>query len=352
MSWDPSIATAAFSDKIQCIAWSPCSRFIAISFEKWMGVWILDAVTLKRLKYFTSPNRPTGLLTFSPEGRSLVWFSDTSEVFTSLDFQTGVQIGEIPTEEHPLSITHSGCGKMLGVLFEDHDHYPSAINIYNIFSSTLIYRHPIERMYTDKIWRHDDCTRFITAGPGSITPDLESWLGSISVWEVGFSSELPPTEVESFPTPNDPRISGGFLFRPTPPRLPFIPYPEGEVESFPTSDNFDLSTQFPLHSTPPWLASIAYPDGEVESFPSTSDSFDLSTPPRLASIAYPYGEVESFPTSNNFDLSTQFSVPSYPSPARLHCCSRENCHRAGSSAFEAPPEFRGCREAEEHVVLL
>ena len=220
MSWDPSIASIKCSDPIHCIAWSPCNRFIAISFLYGMEIHLLDAATLKRLKSFTHPHHSIDLLTFSPESRSLMWFSDQSKAFTSRDLQTGVRVGEILTEESPLiplSITYSGCGTMLGVLFKGWSDAP-AINTYDVLSGTLIYRHPIEGMSTDTIWRHGDCVRFTTAVSGFVT-----------VWEIGFSSELPPTEVESFPTPNDIHISSRFLFHPTPPLFSSIIGPERTV---------------------------------------------------------------------------------------------------------------------------
>jgi len=84
MSWDPSIATIKYPESIQCLAWSPCSRFIAVSLNSVMEIQILDAVTLKRLKSFTPPHHFTRFLTFSPESRSLMRFGGSdSEVFTS-----------------------------------------------------------------------------------------------------------------------------------------------------------------------------------------------------------------------------------------------------------------------------
>ena len=184
-----------------------------------MEIHLLDAMTLKRLKSFTPPHRSAALLTFTPESRSLMWFGDQPGAIISWDLQTGVRVGEIVTEEsllRPLSITHSGCGAMIGVLFKDENDSPT-INTYNILSGALIYRHPIEGTSSDTIWRHGDCVRFTTVEPWSIT-----------IWEVGFSSEIPPTEVESFPTPNDFQTSSGFLFHPTPPRLASI-QPEDSV---------------------------------------------------------------------------------------------------------------------------
>ena len=215
MSWDPSIATIKHPYRFWRIVWSPCSRFIAIASRYGMEIHLLDAATLKQLKSFTSPppHHNINLLTFSPESHSLMWFSDQSKAFTSLDLQTGVRVGEILTEEsplRPLSITHSGCGTMLGVLFKGGND-TSTLNTYNIVSGTLICRHPIKGTSTGIIWRYDDRVRFATAMSGFVT-----------VWEVGFSSELSPAEVESFPTSNDFHISSRILFHPTPPRFASI----------------------------------------------------------------------------------------------------------------------------------
>jgi len=212
MSWDPSFATIKRSNGIQCIAWSPCSRFIAISSMNSAEVQILDAATLKRLNSFTPPHRSSGLLVFPPANRLLMWLGGDPRVFTSWDLQTGVQAGEIPIKGPPYarSITHSRCGTMLGVLFHGHSSDPSVINIYNTLSGTLMHCHQVEGIDTDAFWTHDDCVRFTTFRPGFII-----------IWEVGFASQFPPTEVESLPTPNDFNTNRS-LFLPVPPRLAFI----------------------------------------------------------------------------------------------------------------------------------
>jgi len=208
-SWDPTIATIKRSNGIQCIAWSPCSRFIAISSQDSAGVQILDAVTLKQLNSFTPPHRSTQLLAFTPTNRLLMWLGGDPRVFTSWDIQTGVQASEIPIEgpPHARSITHSGCGTMLGVLFHGN---PSVINTYDTISGTLMHCHSVEGVRAGTFWTHDNCVRFTTFRPGFIT-----------ICEVGFASQLPPTEVESLPTPND-FDTNLSLFLPVPPRLAFI----------------------------------------------------------------------------------------------------------------------------------
>ena len=213
MSWDPSIASIKCSDSIRCIAWSPCSRFIAISLGTVLGIQILDAVTLKRLKTFTPRHHSTQFLGFSPDSRSLLWSGDRSDVLTSWDLQTGVRVDVTPTKPgtfpYVLSTTYSGCGTFLGFLFQG-DNDTIAISSYNIRSRAPICYHQIEGTNTSTIWTHGDCIRFATFRPGSI-----------AVWEIGFTSRYPPVQVESLPTPDNFGFSGQFLFLPTPARLAF-----------------------------------------------------------------------------------------------------------------------------------
>ena len=78
---------------ITAVAWSPCSRFIAVaqasSYHKTIG--ILDSVTLEQLNTFQSSHR-TEWVSFSPDGDLLVGF-DHRQGFTSWDLQTGGPVG-------------------------------------------------------------------------------------------------------------------------------------------------------------------------------------------------------------------------------------------------------------------
>jgi len=229
MSWDPVIVAAKCSLQIWRTVWSPCSRFIAI--DCFTEIQILDAATLKRVKSLTVQQGRPLLLAFSVDSRLLTRLSVEPEAFISWDVQTGVlasityperggweqsypggSLYDQDQEEDPgvaLSITHSGCGMIFGVLFERRD--VAVIVTYNNLSSTSIGYHPVERPVTDIIWTHDKCIRFATFG-----------LRSITVWEVGFTLEHPATVVESPPTPNNFDPSKEFLFLPTLSRLAFV----------------------------------------------------------------------------------------------------------------------------------
>ena len=197
------------------IAWSPCGRFIAIrGSDSVMGIQILDAVTLKRLKSFARQEGSTQLFTISTGSRLLTWLGRNLGSFISWDLQTGVPVSEIPIGEgrsaqEACSITYSSCGTMFGVLFKGRD--ATAIGIYNAFSGTPMYHHLVEGLVTDTIWTNSGCVRFATLAPQTIT-----------IWEVGFTSRHPPTEVASLPTPNGIDPSKEFIFLSTHSRLAFV----------------------------------------------------------------------------------------------------------------------------------
>jgi len=199
----------------------------------------LDAVTLKKLKSFRPPSK-SQLLAFSPESHLLTWFGGWPGVFISWDLQTGVLVSRIPIaiEDRPagdpLSITHSACETMFGVLFTDSGEYAydgygsddaasistdgttidicdNVIGVYDIHSGIPLYYHPIKGVVTGTIWTHGECIQFATFGQGTIT-----------TWEVGFTSKDPPTEVKSLPIPDNFHPSEQFLLLPTLSRLAFV----------------------------------------------------------------------------------------------------------------------------------
>lgn len=220
MSWDPAIAIVKLPNQFSYATWSPCNQYIAISRHLGEGVQILDAVTLKQLKFLQSlnpPKPPRGrscFPTFSPDSRTLTDFGGDSRLLTCWDLQTGVPVCKII--ERPAgyicSTTYSECGTMLGILFRDERNYdiPFAIGTYNSHSGTPICYHPIEGSAVHRIWACDGCVQFAT---------LDAWF--ITIWEVRFTSTDPPTQVRSLPTPHDFNPWGRFLFHPTPPRLAF-----------------------------------------------------------------------------------------------------------------------------------
>ncbi|KAF8493161.1 hypothetical protein F5888DRAFT_1891408 [Russula emetica] len=211
VSWDSAIATVKHSDRVNCLAWSPCSRFIALG---WLGrtqIQILDGVTLKRLKSFAVPFTISTrqLLTFSPEGRLLTLVGPG--VAISWDVHTGVAVSKITIDKRSArSITYSVCGTMFGVLFSDRDG-STAICTYHVHPSTPTHYHPIKEPVSGTIWTFGECIRFATSGPGSIT-----------IWKVGFTSEHPPTKIDSLRAPDNFDPSNDCLFLPTPSRLAFV----------------------------------------------------------------------------------------------------------------------------------
>jgi len=226
MSWNPAIMTMKCPDTIWRAVWSPCSRFIAI--DCWTETRILDAATLGRVQSLAPHGYRGQLLAFSAESRLLTRLSDEPEEIISWDLQTGVTAsvispGEVKRERHypgdhqerekfiqeAISITHSGCETMFALLFERYD-TPTIIT-YNILSSASTGYYPVGRPVANIIWAHDKSIRFATFG-----------LGSIMIWEVGFTLEHPATWVESLPTPHNFDPSRRFLFLPTCFRLAFI----------------------------------------------------------------------------------------------------------------------------------
>ena len=212
MSWNPAIATIKYSNLIYGSVWSPCSRFIAVTGQDFEGIQILDAATLKKLKSFTLPHGPTELFAFSPESHFLTCANIERKILVSWDVQTGAPISETPVEERPdrwaFSITHSECGKMFGVVFKST--ISTNINTYDILSGALICCHPVQGTVRGIPWTHGGYLKFATLDTKSIT-----------VWQVGFTSKFPPTEVESLPLPHNFNPSRGFLFLPTLSRFAF-----------------------------------------------------------------------------------------------------------------------------------
>ena len=102
----------------------------------------------------------------------LTWVSCTSEVLISWDVQTDLLASKISiTEEGYIpvvhSITYSGCGTMLGVLFQGHN--ISVITTYNVLSNTPIHSHPVEGLLAGTIWTHSEYVQSAVLGSGFIT---------------------------------------------------------------------------------------------------------------------------------------------------------------------------------------
>ena len=214
-SWEQSIATVRFDD-ISGIVWSPCSRLIAVSCSGTRTtIKILDVVTLTQLTTLESPLDELDLaqwLMFSPDGHLLTWCGCHPQKFISWDVQTGVLVSTISSEEHPRHVSlaaHSSCGTMLGILF--YLNGTNTIYIYDILSGTYICTHSVKGPQASPIWAYCECFRFAMKNPGSLT-----------IWEVGFTSEHAPIEVESLQIPDNSHSPYFTLYHPTPSRLALV----------------------------------------------------------------------------------------------------------------------------------
>ena len=232
MSWDPSSAAAARPSWFQSVVWSPCNRFIAITWNGTSVVEVLDSATLQRLQTFESfQDISTGYraLIFSPDGRILTCFDDDRAFppdrelsVISWDLQTG-GISSIIKWRGPAreptgspSITYSVNGKMVGISTcwsgrsED-----TEIFICDVASGVLMHSHSLDDAVplSNHIWTHGGSMRFATADATTIT-----------IWEVGFTSDAPLTEVETLPAPDgfDSKGPAYAKLHPAPCRLAFV----------------------------------------------------------------------------------------------------------------------------------
>ena len=194
-SWNLSSGARHCSHSIRSVAWSPCSRFIAITSESAQVIEVLDAVTLSKV---TVLGLPVGVsiwkLLFSPDGCLLT--CEGGNTLITFNLKTGVIISAISKEplDPPYAFirhAYSACGTMVGILSFSEVEETSAIYVYNVLSGTHTHTHPV-RLEVRSIWTHSDCLQFATLQSESIT-----------IWEVGFTSEYPATEVQSLPTPNN-----------------------------------------------------------------------------------------------------------------------------------------------------
>ena len=205
--------------------WSPCSKFIAIT--KQISTGILDAVTLNHLHTFEHPPKSNDrLLSFSPDSRFLTQL-DAGEL-TSWDLQTGspldtAHFGSSGSPPSAFSTTYSKDGKMIAIAYkdsprdqkddDDHHHHNHGIfiTICDLFGTRIHTHQILEGPIIPPIWTHDQCFRFATIKPSSIT-----------IWEVAFASTHGPAEVESLPVPDEVADCQRLLFCPPLSRLAFI----------------------------------------------------------------------------------------------------------------------------------
>ena len=224
--------SVGFSALVRTATWSPCSRFIAISWgvykraraikegggneeeraiQKRGAIEILDAVTLGQLNAFPQDTMcQIQYLIFSPDAHLLTLIGGNPDRITTWDVQTGILVSVISPEPqgyHKLVITatHSPCGRIIGLC--THGTRTPTISTYNILSGKHIYSHRVEGQKLAEVWTHGECLRFAVLKSGIIT-----------TWEVGFASIHTLTEVASLPLPDD-FATGQLLYNPPLSRL-------------------------------------------------------------------------------------------------------------------------------------
>ena len=208
MSWDASTTVTTRPSLITSAAWSPCDRFIAITWVNVATVDVLDSATLQRLQALESPqdvSTQCRMLAFSPDSRILTCCSGPcsdppSQGFAvSWDLQTSGVVNVVRLQPNIIfsetcSITYSMNGKMAGVLHRSEHSEHSTISVIDIASGVLMDSHSFDdtELLSRHIWTHGESLRFASANAMTIT-----------IWEVGFTPGATPTEVDTFPTPVD-----------------------------------------------------------------------------------------------------------------------------------------------------
>ena len=233
ISRDASTAAATRPSSIDSVVWSPCNRFVAIT---WYGagmVDVLDSTTLQRLQTLELPQDvPTDLrvLIFSPDSRILTYSGITCADLqgrwpsvVSWDLQTGGAssvIGWQKSARHYTrapSITYSANGEMVGVACYHSNFSVRGITIfvYDVASGVPMHSHSLDDAVPlgIHIWTHGESLRFSTANATTIT-----------IWEVGFVPGATPTEVEALPAPVefDGEHPENAQLHPSPFRLAFV----------------------------------------------------------------------------------------------------------------------------------
>jgi len=220
MSWDTNAATATRSPGIDRAVWSPCGRFIAITWDHARRVDILDPVAFQPLQTFGDGLYGSWIHVqiFSPDSHTLTCagvFIESQEVLiVSWDLQTGGVVTAIkhslqgpgsnidvhtsnmppaPPKYSASSITYSANGKMVGVLYSGTS--SSKISIYDVVSGTHMHSHSLNggNQPNDKIWTQGESLQFITVD-----------VVTVVIWEVGFTSGAAPMEVERLTLPIHP----------------------------------------------------------------------------------------------------------------------------------------------------
>ena len=209
-SWDP-VRTAVYDER-SCYkaVWSPCNRFIAVSYPG--TVEIRDATTLNLLSNFESPTLASGL-SFSPDSRFLTQID--LQAMITWDLQTGVSVTTTSPElvfkgEPGFSPAYSMDGKILATQCYDRDSWNILITTHDLSTTHMHVYRVSEGDLVFPFWTHREFFRFATVGSGRI-----------AIWQTEFTLAQTPELVESFPAPDEigEDVCEEYLFLPTISRL-------------------------------------------------------------------------------------------------------------------------------------
>ena len=301
ISWDASTAATTRPSTIDYAVWSPCEKFIAISYRGnlWAGVPdpviltvdVLDSVTLQRVQTLECPRDICAgirVLIFSPDsgilmcsygepqsmspgatatnnyddgvtcgefwvGRSAGWYASQTggeHQVVTWDLQTGGVVSAVKWERPRqksvagASIAYSANGKMIGVALWYRK--TTEILTFDVASRAPIDSHSIDHDtgYWNCLWINGESLRFAIAN-----------VTTTAIWEVGFTSSATLTEVETLPTPggldNDEAFTVEVLLIPAPCRLACIG--SGEVQVWDVRNSESLlhrtDAEFSKHMT-------------------------------------------------------------------------------------------------------
>jgi len=180
-SWDHSAVSVSTKESYFLPStWSPCGRFVAAVTGGIVGIW--DGLTLNVLSTLRSTEleditRFWGGLAYSPDGRSLACFSNTTIVIW--DTQTG---GEVKKIEHgitgnALELVWSLDGTRVGTLS-----LPVSgtltVCVYQVTSGVMQSPGTVQSIGGERLWAHDKSFRVMT-----VTWDHEG--STINIYEVG-----------------------------------------------------------------------------------------------------------------------------------------------------------------------
>jgi len=159
-SWAQDIATSGEDDYIQPCIWSPCGQFVAAPTSR--AVEIRNQLTLELITILHPPEtipRLTGLLAYSPDGRSIACTSNISIIIW--DIQTGGVAKETKCSDINISLVWSldggaictiGCG----------DQGAFTVRTYDVSSGTASFPGTLRSGYDPHLWTVNKSFRVMT----------------------------------------------------------------------------------------------------------------------------------------------------------------------------------------------